>query len=102
MPQWCSYLLILQMWIVYTYGSIAKLYPDWLNAHVIDVMMQAKKHYWLIGDLLQQNFMHYFLAYGGILFDGLVIPLLLYKPTRRITFFVAIFFHLFNSNKKTI
>ncbi|MGV6830428.1 MAG: HTTM domain-containing protein [bacterium] len=97
MPQWCSYLLILQMWIVYTYGSIAKLYPDWLNAHVIDVMMQAKKHYWLIGDLLQQNFMHYFLAYGGILFDGLVIPLLLYKPTRRITFFAAIFFHLFNS-----
>ena len=33
----------------------------------------------------------------GILFDGLVIPALLWKPTRKIAFFASIFFHLFNS-----
>ncbi|MBR9758612.1 MAG: HTTM domain-containing protein [Algicola sp.] len=97
MPQWCSWVFIIQMFIVYTYGAIAKVYPDWLDTSVIELMMASKKHYYLIGNLLQQKWVHYFLAYGGILFDGLVIPLLLFKPTRKLAFFASIFFHLFNS-----
>ncbi|WP_338734143.1 HTTM domain-containing protein [Mangrovimonas cancribranchiae] len=97
MPQWCSWVFIIQMFIVYTYGAIAKLYPDWLDTSVMELMMASKKHYYIIGDLLQQKWVHYFLAYGGILFDGLVIPLLLFKPTRKLAFFASIFFHLFNS-----
>ncbi len=97
MPQWCSYVFILQIFIVYTYGSIAKMYPDWLDTTVIELMMKAKQNYVLIGDFLQQKWVHYFLSYGGILFDGLVIPLLLFKPTRKWAFFASVFFHLFNS-----
>ncbi|WP_452226803.1 HTTM domain-containing protein [Lacinutrix cladophorae] len=97
MPQWCSWVFILQMFIVYTYGSIAKIYPDWLDASVMEIFMSGKKHYHIIGDFLQQKWLHYFLAYGGILYDGLVVPFLLYKPTRRIAFLGSIFFHLFNS-----
>lgn len=37
------------------------------------------------------------IAYGGILFDGLIIPALLWKRTRKYAFFISIFFHLFNS-----
>ena len=51
----------------------------------------------LIGDLLQQKWLHYILAYGGILFDGLIIPLLLFKKTRKWAFIISVFFHLFNS-----
>ena len=97
MPNWCRLLFILQMFIVYTYGAIAKIYPDWLDTTFIEILMKSKQHYILIGDLLQQKWVHYFLAYGGILFDGLIIPLLLYKPTRKWAFFASIFFHLFNS-----
>ena len=97
MPQWCSWIFIIQMFIVYTYGSIAKIYPDWLNISVMESMMQAKQHYYVIGELLQERWVHYFLAYGGILFDGLVIPALLWKPTRKLAFFASIFFHMFNS-----
>ncbi len=97
MPNWCRYIFILQMFIVYTYGSIAKVYADWLDTSVMAILMKSKEHYYLIGDFLQNEWMHYFLAYGGILFDGLVIPLLLYKPTRKMAFFASIFFHLFNS-----
>lgn len=97
MPQWCSFILIVQMFIVYTYGAIAKLYPDWLDTTFMEILMQGKQHYLVIGDLLQHKTIHYFLAYGGILFDGLVIPLLLWKPTRKLAFFASIFFHLFNS-----
>lgn len=97
MPQWCRWVIIIQLFIVYTYASVAKFYPDWLDTSVIKMMMEGKKHYVFVGDFLQQKWLHYVLAYGGILFDGLIIPLLLFKPTRKYTFIVSIFFHVFNS-----
>ncbi len=97
MPQWCKWVFVVQLFIVYTYASIAKMYPDWLDTTFMEQLMRGKRNYILIGDLLQQKWLHYFLAYGGILFDGLIIPLLLYKPTRKWAFIASIFFHLFNS-----
>ncbi|MCF7567349.1 HTTM domain-containing protein [Sabulilitoribacter arenilitoris] len=97
MPQWCKWVFVLQLLIVYTYASVAKLYPDWLNTSVIELMMKGKQNYMLVGELLQQKGVHYILAYGGIVFDGLIIPLLLFKSTRKWALIAAIFFHLFNS-----
>jgi uncharacterized membrane protein YphA (DoxX/SURF4 family) len=97
MPNWCRWVFVFQLFILYTYASIAKLYPDWLDTSVVALLMQNKANYPLIGELLQQQWIHYFIAYGGILFDGLIIPLLLFKPTRKYAFFASIFFHLFNS-----
>jgi len=97
MPNWAKWIFIAQMALVYTYGSIAKLYPDWLDTSVLKQLMMAKEHYYFVGDLLQQTWVHYILAYGGIAFDGLIIPLLLFKPTRKIAFIAAIFFHMFNA-----
>ena len=97
MPAWCKWIFIVQLFILYTYASIAKLYPDWLDTSVVALLMKGKAHYPIIGEFLQKQSVHYFIAYGGILFDGLIIPLLLFKPTRRIAFFASIFFHLFNS-----
>jgi len=97
MPNWAKWVFIAQMGIVYTYGAIAKLYPDWLDASVMKQLMMAKKHYYVIGDVLQQTWLHYILVYGGIAFDGLIIPLLLFKSTRKVAFIAAIFFHMFNA-----
>ena len=97
MPSWCKWFFVLQLFILYTYASIAKLYPDWLDASVIAILMKSKASYPVVGELLQQHSVHYILAYGGILFDGLIIPFLLFKPTRKYAFFASIFFHLFNS-----
>lgn len=97
MPQWCRWVVILQLFIVYTYASLAKLYPDWLDASVIEILMKGKSNYLIVGDFLQQKWVHYVLAYGGILFDGLIIPFLLFRPTRKYAFIISIFFHLFNS-----
>ncbi|MDC1226452.1 HTTM domain-containing protein [Algibacter sp.] len=97
MPQWCRWVIIIQLFIVYTYASVAKFYPDWLDTSVIKMMMEGKKHYVFVGDFLQQKWLHFALAYGGILFDGLIVPLLLFKPTRKYAFIVSIFFHVFNS-----
>ncbi|MEH6658593.1 HTTM domain-containing protein [Leeuwenhoekiella marinoflava] len=97
MPRWVYVIIIAQLWIVYTYASAAKLYPDWLDASMAGQLMEARKNYWLVGDFLQQKWVHWCIAYFGILFDGLIIPALLFKPTRKLAFIVSIFFHLFNS-----
>jgi hypothetical protein len=97
MPQWCSLVFILQMGIVYTYASIAKMYPDWLDTTVAELLMKSKQQYYLIGGILQETWIHYAIAYFGILFDLMIVPLLIIRSTRKYAFFVAIFFHLFNS-----
>lgn len=97
MPAWCKWIIVIQLWIVYTYASVAKLYPDWLDLTVIGNMMERKKDYMLIGDFLQQKWVHAFIAYIGIVFDLLVVPMLLWKPTRKVAFFASLVFHIFNS-----
>jgi len=97
MPRWILLVLILQVWIVYTFASVAKFYPDWLNGSTTELFMLSKKDYWLIGDVLQQHWVHYCIAYVGILFDLLIVPLMLWRRTRLLGFCISIFFHLFNS-----
>ncbi|WP_179352917.1 HTTM domain-containing protein [Winogradskyella vidalii] len=97
MPSWCKWFFVFQLLILYSYASAAKFYPDWLDTTVMEILMRSKADFYVVGDLLQNKTVHYILAYGGILFDGLIIPLLLFKPTRKYAFFASIFFHLFNS-----
>lgn len=97
MPRWVWLLIVGQLWILYTYAAIAKLYPDWLDGTLPAILMAARKDYWLVGDFLQQEWVHYAISWFGFLFDLLIIPLLLWKRTRIYAFVAAVFFHLFNS-----
>ena len=97
MFSYVKWVVILQLFIVYTYASIAKIYGDWLDFSVIKILMSDKAGYYVIGDLLQQAWIHKIIGVFGILFDLLIIPVLLWKPSRKIAFFASIFFHLFNS-----
>ena len=97
MPRWVLLVLILQVWIVYTYASVAKLYPDWLNASMPALLMSSKSDFWLVGELLQEKWVHWCIAYTGLFFDLLIVPLMLWKRTRLLGFIISIFFHLFNS-----
>lgn len=92
-----KWIIVLQLLIVYTYASVAKLYGDWLDFGIIKILMSDKAGYYLIGNLLQQPWVHKIVGVFGILFDVLIVPALLWKPTRKIAFLVSIFFHLFNS-----
>lgn len=97
MHNWVRWTIILQLFIVYTYASVAKLYGDWLDFSIIEILMKSKSDYYLIGDLLQQKWVHKIVAFFGIFYDLLVVPALLWKPTRKVAFALSIFFHLFNS-----
>jgi len=51
----------------------------------------------VVGDLLQKDWVQYGVVYGGLAFDMLIVPALLWRKTRKAAFFISIFFHLFNS-----
>lgn len=97
MSAYIKWTIVLQLIIVYTYASLAKLYGDWLDFSIIEILFKRKEDYFLIGGLLQQPWLHKIVGVFGILFDLLIVPALLWKPTRKWAFFAAIFFHLFNS-----
>ncbi len=97
MPRWVKVILILQVFIVFTYAAIAKMYPDWWNLKAPTLLMLGKSDYWLIGELLQQTWVHYSISYFGLFFDLLIIPLFLWRKTRVLAFGLSLFFHLFNS-----
>lgn len=97
MPRWILTLIIAQLWMVFTYAAIAKLYPDWLDGTVSRLFMKGKADFWLIGPVLQTEWMHWIMTYFGIVFDLLVIPMFLWRKTRWLAFVLSLVFHLSNS-----
>ena len=96
-PKWVPLLFIFQTAVLYFFASVAKLYPGWLRAEPMSLWLRQKAGYPIIGDLLQMDLMPSFISYGGIFFDGLIVPALLWKKTRKLALATSLFFHLFNS-----
>ena len=92
-----KWIIVAQLLIVYTYAAIAKLYGDWIDFTFLKLLLENRSHYPLVGELFKMSWFQKFIGISGILFDLLVIPALLWKPSRKIAFGCAIFFHLFNS-----
>ncbi|WP_291720588.1 HTTM domain-containing protein [Bernardetia sp.] len=98
-PAWTVYCLIAQLSIVYFYAGLAKLNIDWLHAQPMQLWLANKINHPVpyLGILLSHKYHAFLVAYGGIAFDLLVVPLMLWKKTRKVTFIVAIFFHSTNA-----
>lgn len=96
MPQWCSWVMIGQVLIVYTFAAFAKFYPGWLDGTFTRIML-TKNPIAFLTPITNNHVFHLFIPYSGILFDLLIVPLLLYRKTRTVAFFAALFFHLFNA-----
>lgn len=95
-PAWALWLLRGQMAIVYVYGGIAKLNPDWLLAEPIGTWLSARTSFPFLGIWFDESWMHYLFAYGGLFFDLLIVPLLLYKHSRWGALLLAFGFHAMN------
>lgn len=96
-PRWCIGIFVALLWIVYSYAALAKLDADWLAARPVEIWLRAKENYPILGPLYAQPWLKWFVVYGGILFDGLIVPLLLWRRTRWLAVGLSIVFHLFNS-----
>ena len=95
-PRWPIFTLQFLMATVYIFGGIAKINQDWLRALPLRVWLPYKKDYFLIGPLLEQEWVAWLMSYGGILHDLFIIPLMLFKRTRIVAFIICCSFHLTN------
>ena len=82
--------------IVFFYAAIAKIYPDWLDGTPLTQWLSYKRDT-VIGFLYQSDFQALLMSWGGIFFDLLVIPALLWKRTRTYAFWISVYFHVMNS-----
>lgn len=97
MPYWISLLFIIQIAIVYVYASVAKFYPDWLDGTFTRNLLVDSTKIIALKKLFLQKWFYLFIAYMGIIFDLLIVPLLLFKKTRILALIASLTFHLFNA-----
>lgn len=95
-PRWCLFLLRAQVGVVYAFAAIAKVDLDWLAARPLAMWLGSRAD-WPGGAVIAHPWTAYVLAWGGLAFDALVVPLLLWRRTRLFAFGLAIAFHLTNS-----
>jgi vitamin K-dependent gamma-carboxylase len=96
-PAWTLWMLAAQMGIVYFYGGLAKLNGDWLRGEPMRSFLGSNTDFPIIGRLFTEGWMVYLFSYGGLLFDLLIVPFLLWRRTRLVAFAFAIAFHLTNA-----
>jgi len=97
MPVWCSWVMIGQIAIVYFFATVAKFYPDWLNGTFTRNLFSGIAGCSFLKGVFTQPWFCLFIAYAGIVFDGLIVPALLWKKTRTVALIASLVFHIFNS-----
>ena len=96
-PRWTIDSIKLMLGIVYIYAGLAKINSDWLlQALPLKIWLPSKYDLPIIGEtLMQENWVHFAMSWGGMLYDLLIPFLLLYKRTRTFAFLLVVFFHVF-------
>ncbi len=98
-PKWCTDCIKMLLFIVYFYSGLAKINSDWLiEAQPLKIWLTSSYDLPIIGStLMQQNWVHYAMSWGGMFYDLFIAFLLLYSRTRIFAFFLVVFFHLFTA-----
>lgn len=88
LPGWMLHLLQFQIAVVYVFAGIAKLHPDWVSGRMTGIFLGNRG--------IDSEILSPLMTWGGLLFDLLIIPLLLWRKTRVPSLIVAATFHLIN------
>ena len=96
-PKWTIDSIKVLLGVVYFYAGLAKLNSDWLfRAQPLKIWLPSKYDIPLIGNnIMQQEWFHYAMSWGGVIYDLAIPFLLLYKRTRLFAFSLVVFFHVF-------
>lgn len=97
MPAWCSWVMILQIFIVYFFATLAKFYPGWLDGTFVRNLLDSSVTHEGLNKIMTHKAFYLFITYAGMAFDLFVVPLMLIKRTRTIAFIASLIFHIFNS-----
>jgi hypothetical protein len=95
--RWHIWIFLGLFFVVYTYAAIAKLYPDWLAGIPMEIWFGYRTSDSFLASFYHAPYTPKLFAWGGIAFDFLVIPALMWKRTRVMAFCLSILFHIGNS-----
>lgn len=101
-PTWALVLLVAQFSIVYFYGGIAKLNPDWLRGEPMRIWMANETDFPLLGRWFTEEWMVYAMSYGGLLLDLFIVPIILWPRTRWLGVIALVLFHRMNAEMFSI
>ena len=96
-PAWSLWLLKFQIAVVYIFAGLVKLSPDWLQGEPMRYRLAHATDAPLVGQFFGYEWMVYLMTYGGLIFDLSVVPLLLWRRTRPVTFCAVVIFHVINA-----
>jgi len=96
-PYWPVFLLQFLMGVVYFYGGLAKINPDWLRGIPLIYWLDgSSEDVPLIGHILELDWIGLLMSYGGLLLDFTAVFFLVNKRTRPYFLLAVIFFHGMN------
>jgi hypothetical protein len=95
-PAWTVWLLRFHIGVPYFFGGIAKLDADWLAGAALQPFLATQTAYPLIGRYFTEEWCVQLFVQGGLWFDLLVVPGLLWRRTRIFAYGIAVCFHLMN------
>src|SRR5436305_1267009 len=96
-PSWSLWLLRGQIAVVYFYGGVAKINPDWLRGEPMRWILAHQTDFPIVGRFFTQEWAVYTMTYGALGLDLFLVPFLLWRRTRIAAFCVAVLFHLMNA-----
>jgi len=95
-PKLCLWILQLQLAIPYFYGGISKINSDWLHGMPVRIWLERRNDMSGAGPWMTTDFAVYFVAWGVLIFDLLIVPALLWRRTRLLAYLAALVFHISN------
>ena len=96
-PAWSLWLLRFQISLVNIFAGLVKLSPDWLRGEPMRYELAHATHAPVVGKFFGDEWAVYTVSYGGLFFDLLIVPLLLWRRTRVAAFCAVVIFHLTNA-----
>jgi vitamin K-dependent gamma-carboxylase len=96
-PWWHLGIFLFHIALVYGFGAVNKLNADWLQGEPLSIWLGVEQELSLIGPWLAHPAAKYCFAYGGLLFDAAIVPLLCWRRSRAIALALTLVFHLANS-----
>ncbi|MBA3415769.1 MAG: HTTM domain-containing protein [Chloroflexia bacterium] len=95
-PAWALVLLTAQVSIAYFFGGVAKINGDWLRGEPMRKWVAREEDFPIIGRWMGEEWMTWIFVYGGLLFDLLVAPCLLWRRSLPFALPAVFSFHLLN------
>lgn len=91
------WLLRFQIGVPYFYGGLAKFNSDWYRGEPLRMWLADRTDIGPIDAVLTTEWVVMGMAWGALVFDLAIVPLLLHPRTRRPAFVVAVCFHVTNA-----